>query len=263
MEGQFGAIAIVGAGNVAWHLARAIDQSGLVVRQVCSRHIDHSIELAAQLKDCQAIDNEADISSDTDLCIIAATDSAVTRIAASLPPLRGIVAHTSGSVSLEALEQALLSGGNPAKAGVFYPLQTFSKGADVDVAQVPFFTEANDAHTLAELDSLALAIGASVNHADSEQRTKLHIAAVFACNFANHLWAIASELLASDGYNLQILRPLLQATLDKAMLMPPAIAQTGPASRGDLATIDKHLAILSDPGHRALYEQLSRSIMSM
>lgn len=248
---------------MAWHLARAIDRSGYAVRQICSRDISHASQLASRLNNCQATDNLGDISPDTDLCIIAATDTAVTHIASSLPPMRGIVAHTSGSVSLEALEMALRQSGNPAKAGVFYPLQTFSKSAEVDMARVPFFTESNDANTLAALDALALAIGASANHADSALRTRLHVAAVFACNFANHLWAISSELLAGDGLDLQILKPLLQATLDKAMSMPPAMAQTGPAARGDQATIDKHLGLIDDPGYRALYDQLSRSIASL
>lgn len=237
-----------------------MDQAGLPVRQICARSLSHAQELASRLSDCQAIDNPADISTDTDLCIIAASDTAVAQIAASLPSMRGIVAHTSGSVSLEAIEQALSLSGNQAKAGVFYPLQTFSKSANVDMAMVPFFTEASDPATLAALDALALAVGASANHANSEQRTKLHVAAVFACNFANHLWAISSDLLAEDGYSLQVLKPLLQATLDKAMTMHPALAQTGPASRGDQATIDKHMALLSAPAHRELYKMLSRSI---
>lgn len=245
---------------MAWHLAQAINKAGYAVRQICARSIDHARELADKIVGCQAVGLPAQIMPDTGICIIAASDSAVTDIAASLPPLHGIVAHTSGSVSLGALEQALAASGNPAKAGVFYPLQTFSKTANVDVAQAPFFTEASDPSALAELDALAASIGASVSHADSAQRTKLHIAAVFACNFANHLWAIASDILTAEGYSLQALKPLLQATLDKAMSMPPAQAQTGPAARGDQSTVDKHLSMLKEPGHREIYQMMSRSI---
>lgn len=241
-------------------MAQALDKAGLPVRQVCARHAESAEQLAGLLSNCSAISSAAEIDHATDLCIIAVPDTAVAGAAASLPPLSGIVAHTSGSVSLEDLQAALLSSGSAAKAGVFYPLQTFSKSAQVDMAQVPFFTEASDSTTLAALDSLAATIGAGANHADSSQRAVLHVAAVFACNFANHLWAIASDLLKSEGYSLEVLRPLLQATLDKAMSMPPALAQTGPAARGDQATIDKHMALLSDPALRSLYLQLSRSI---
>lgn len=246
-------IAIIGAGNVASHLAPALAKVA-EVKQICATTQAHASALAARIEGCQAITALSELNPALDLYLIAANDTAVTAIASQMPRVLGIVAHTSGSVPMEALLPA------SEHVGVFYPLQTFSKSADVDVSKAPFFTEASDTPTLCTLDALVEALGPTPRHANSHQRSVLHVAAVFACNFANHLWAIADEIVAQEGYDVSVFAPLLQATLDKAMVMSPEKAQTGPAARGDMDTIAKHKSMLNGKDLE-IYSLLTQSII--
>lgn len=251
--GRRPAIAIVGSGNVATHLALALDKVA-EVRQICSPHADHAQALASRLTDCRAITNLAEIDPTIDFCIISVKDDVVRDVSEAMPQIDGIVCHTSGSAPMEALAKHI-------RVGVFYPLQTFSKDAEVNVAEALFFIEASDDDTLSQLMDLARSISGKVAEADSHKRAILHIAAVFACNFANHLWAISSDILGEHGIGLDVMRPLLQATLDKAMSMPPADAQTGPAARRDEAIMQKHMSMLT-PEYAEIYRILSQSIIS-
>lgn len=246
-------IAIVGSGNVASHLALSLEKVA-DVKQVCSPNVDHAAALASKLGACQAITDVAQIDPNVDYCIISVKDDAVMEVAEALPAMKGIVCHTSGSAPMETLQEHN-------RIGVFYPLQTFSKDAAVDVSEAPFFIEASDADTLEKLLTLARSISERVAQADSRQRAILHIAAVFACNFANHLWTISAEILAQNGIEFDVMRPLLQATLDKAMSMPPSQAQTGPAARHDTDVMHKHQSMLN-PEYGEIYRLLSQSIIS-
>ncbi len=247
-------ISIIGSGNVATHLARALDGHACI-SQVCSRNFTHAQELASRHRGCKAVENLADLDPTVDLCLIAVADDAIASVAQSLPKMQGLVAHTSGSTPIEALA------GCSDQIGVFYPLQTFSKDAKVDLSAVTIFTEASNASALAKLDALAWAIAKEARHADSQQRKALHIAAVFGCNFANHLWTIADELLRREGLDLSVLEPLLRVTLDKALTLSPAKAQTGPAARGDQRVIADHLSRLTGLPHD-IYSLLTTSILT-
>lgn len=251
--GRRPAIAIVGSGNVATHLALALDKVA-DVKQVYSRDASHAAALASRLTGCQAISDFAKIDTKVDYCIISVKDDAVRGVADALPHIGGVVCHTSGSAPIEVMAKH-------GRAGVFYPLQTFSKDAEVNVREAPFFIEASDDATLSRLMELARSISDKVEQADSRQRAVLHLAAVFACNFANHLWAISSEILAEHGISLDVMRPLLQATLDKAMAISPALAQTGPAARRDEAIMQKHMGMLA-PEYAEIYRLLSQSIIN-
>lgn len=248
---------IIGAGNVAGHIAPALEATGKVkIAQVWSHTAAHAAELAAQLSGAEAITDLKDVDTTAHLYIISVIDDALPGVVASLPKLpNAIVAHTSGSVGAEIL--APLS---PCY-GVFYPLQTFSRAVAVDVSEAPFFIEASTPEALAELLELARAVSKRVYEASSELRRKMHIAAVFACNFANHLWAIADDILHREaGLTLDVLNPLLHETLRKALECGASEAQTGPARRGDTKLIEKHIASL--PAHEAeIYKLLSRSIL--
>jgi len=245
-------IVYIGAGNVAWSLAPALDDVADVA-QIYSPTAAHASALACRLRKCRPIDTLADVDPDADFYIISVKDDAVTEVAASLPAVSGIVAHTSGSVPVEALTPA------SAEIGVFYPLQTFSKADTVDVRHVPFFIEGNNQQAFDRLSALARMISDRIYAADSAHRATLHIAAVFACNFTNNLWAIAAEILEKGGYSLDVMKPLLEATLDKAMRMHPDLAQTGPAVRGDERVIAKHRSRLSGLD-LLIYDTLTQSI---
>lgn len=247
-------IVILGTGNVATHLCRALSQKCHVV-QIWSRNVDHARELAAEMPDAQAIDAVADVVTDADYYIISVPDNAITSVVAQMPKVSGVVAHTSGSVELKAL-----CGCND-NLGVFYPLQTFTKSKAVDFSEIPFFIEGSNADSAERLRDLAQQLSSSVHFADSKQRASLHIAAVFACNFANHLWSIAADLLREANYDFSILKPLLQETLNKAFAMSPSEAQTGPARRNDTNVINAHLAKLNGDKYD-LYELISKMIIA-
>lgn len=245
-------IVYLGAGNVAWSLAPALDAVGHVV-QVFSPTLAHASALSSRLRDCKAADSLRCVVPDADYYIISVKDDAVAKVAEGLGAVSGIVAHTSGSVPLQAL------GSSCARSGVFYPLQTFSKTDAVDLKSVPFFIEGSDKVAFDSLKSLAGWISDRVYAADSNHRATLHLAAVFACNFTNNLWAIASDILERDGYSLDVMRPLLEATMAKAMRMHPDQAQTGPAVRGDEKVMAKHRAALTGLDLN-IYDTLTLSI---
>jgi predicted short-subunit dehydrogenase-like oxidoreductase (DUF2520 family) len=163
-------------------------------------------------------------------------------------------AHTSGSIPAD-----VLAGVGDAH-GVFYPLQTFSREVDVDMSEVPLFVEANSDDAVALLKDAARLFTTHIYDADSQRRRKLHIAAVFACNFANYMWLEADKLLKDEGLDIRVFSPLIDATLTKAMTTGPEAGQTGPARRGDRSVIASHEAMLSGDD-REIYALLSSSIL--
>lgn len=258
MEGTLKRAVIIGAGNVATHLASALENTaGIAIDTVWSRNIENASRIAAGLKSAVATDEISAIPRDADLYLIAVSDDAIADIASSMPPVNGMVAHTSGTVPIDILAIVSCKG-----FGSFYPLQTFSKDRALDLANVPFFIEGNDEETAKALYGPAARISTRVIYADSSLRGKLHIAAVFASNFANALWGVADDILAETGLGLDILHPLLEETLSKAVLMGPDNAQTGPAKRNDQHTINSHLAKLTDPRLKELYSGLTNLIIA-
>jgi hypothetical protein len=256
-------ISIIGAGNVAWHLAVAL-AGAVCVRQIVSRTEKSSSALASRVnateaaagKKCQctfASSTEA-LSDDSDLYLIAVNDDEIARVVASTPDYTGIWAHTSGSVGLEVFE------GKKTRYGSFYPLQTFSREIDVDVSAVPFFVEGSDGDVLEILRNLAASVSSRVYTATSERRRALHVAAVFACNFANQMWADADSLLRRQGLDITCLLPLIDATLSKLAVLSPSEAMTGPAQRGDLNVIRRHIDELPD-GLKNVYRTVTQQIL--
>lgn len=247
-------ICIIGAGNVATHLARALDRENEVV-QIYSQTPTHAYELSNALgKPDIATDNLNEITRDADIYIVSVRDDIIPQIV-SITPDNGIWAHTSGSVPMDVFK------GHKTRHGVFYPLQTFSKQTELDVSKIPFFIEGNSQATYNTLYKLANSISDTVEPADSNRRKTLHIAAVFACNFVNYMWTEADELLRQDGLNISYLRPLLEETLNKISSVRPCDAQTGPARRGDTSIINEHLSQL-DGESKEIYNLLSNLIMN-
>lgn len=231
-------IDIIGRGNVGTHLFNAFSENADVV-SVSSRDLK-------------------DLRKDSDIYLISVSDNAIEDIVAkisSLVPDSSIIAHTSGSTSIDILKPF----GN--QVGVFYPLQTFSKDVPLDYSEIPFFLEASNSESLATLKSVAKKVSDYVYEADSDKRRNLHIASVFACNFVNHLWTLSADFLSSNGLDFDMLRPLIKETTAKALHIEPQHAQTGPASRHDSKTISAHLESLNgNPKLEKLYRMLSDSI---
>lgn len=248
---------IIGSGNVASALAPALEAAGEIqVEAVCSPTPAHARELACRLRNAVAESDMARIPADAQLYIVSVTDDALAQVAANAPHAADAVwLHTSGGVDASVL--APLS----PNYGVLYPLQTFSKGRHTDFATIPIFVEGATPTALAVAERLGRALSSDVRRADGDTRRKLHAAAVFACNFTNHLYAIASDILHREAdADLTVLRPLLEETLAKALSMPPADAQTGPARRGDTRVMERHMALIQ-PHEAYLYKILSDSIM--
>jgi predicted short-subunit dehydrogenase-like oxidoreductase (DUF2520 family) len=246
-------VSIIGSGNVATHLARALKRAGVKLVHVWSQHLENAQALAHELN-AAATTNILDLSEQSDVIFIAVKDDAISDIAFQLKDYQGIVAHTAGSVALSTIAAV-------SHPGVFYPLQTFSKHKDLDFSTVPLCLEAANASTLETLKQLAQLISKNVYEVDSEQRKTLHLAAVFACNFPNYLYHIAQQLLAEQQLDFDIIRPLIAETANKVQTAIPMEVQTGPAIRNDEQTLTKHEGLLQDkPEWLSIYKLLSDQI---
>ena len=204
---------------------------------------------------CDHTDDPAQLVP-ADIYLISVSDTQIGAVAENLDFGNAIVAHTAGSVSLNVLSDRL------SHRGVFYPLQTFTAGRRIDFRQVPLLIEGEHPDTAAALRLLASELSDSVYEVSEQQRAQLHLAAVFACNFTNHMYAIAQELLAEKGLPPQLIGPLISETAAKALGSPSAAAvQTGPARRGDRQTQQKHLGLLEGhPQLQELYQKISTEI---
>ena len=187
-----------------------------------------------------------------DIYILAIKDDAILKVSKNLMP-SGLVVHTSGSVSLEALN-------SHERFGVFYPLQAFTSSKIIDFKEVPFCLEAKETSDLKLLEKLAHLLSNRVEHISSEKRKILHLAAVFVNNFTNHMYTIASAIGKANNLNFDLLKPLIQETVSKLDYLSPEQAQTGPAKRGDLKTLHGHLDLLENPQHREIYKLMSNAI---
>ncbi|NHF60245.1 DUF2520 domain-containing protein [Flavobacteriaceae bacterium TP-CH-4] len=243
-------VVILGTGNVAKHLFDAFSASTAVETvQVLGRNPD----AVKYFEEEALVFGMHEVIEDPDVYIIAVNDDSISTVSESLIGRKGLIAHTSGSVSLEVLAQH----GNH---GIFYPLQTFSKERPIDFKSVPLCIEANTEKNKSVLRALAASVSDRVYDIDSRQRRSLHLAAVFANNFTNHLYHLAHELCEEHQVPFDILKPLITETAKKIELESPYEMQTGPARRGDKATMDKQLGLLNSPWQKELYSLLSKSI---
>jgi predicted short-subunit dehydrogenase-like oxidoreductase (DUF2520 family) len=242
-------LVILGTGNVASHLFTAIKKnSHLEIKQVYGRS---SKSLLPFEKDVKTSNNNKKIV-DADLYLIAVSDDSVPEVATFLKHKKGLVVHTSGSSSINVLPSE--------RKGVFYPVQTFSKDRAIDFSVVPICLEANSDNDLKLLRTLAQTLSDSVFTINSEQRKKLHLAAVFINNFTNHFYQIGEKICADEAIPFDILKPLISETSQKISDMSASQAQTGPAKRNDIETMQAHLDMLKNPLHKKLYQLLSESI---
>ena len=248
-------ISFVGSGNVATQLAKACVARGITVLDIYSKSNINAKFLADSIH-ANAVKNINDLSTDIDLLIVAASDNALPEIANKIQHIKTSVVHTSGSTNIDVLKS------DNYDYGVIYPLQTISKSKGLDFKDVPFFIEASNDNLKLALCLFCEILGSkNVQYADSAQRMNLHIAAVFACNFSNHMYTIAEELMLKNKLDFELLKPLIAETAQKIQSLSPKSAQTGPASRNDTLTIEKHLqALQSEKGLFELYKAISEDI---
>ncbi len=247
-------IVMIGAGNVAWSLAQALAAKH-EIKQVYSHHLANASQLATAVGCHNATDDLDQIDADADVYVISVKDDAIGHVASSIADNgRSLWLHTSGTRPL-----SLLTVSHP-HCGVLYPMQSFSKALTVDFNEVPVFVEGNTPQVQEAVSRLASSISCHVEVADSARRAKLHIGAVMACNFANHLWTLTAEVLAEAGIDFKMMLPLLRTTVAKLDHLSPAESQTGPAARGDTAVTSAHEQMLS--GRKLeIYRLLTQSII--
>ena len=249
-------IAFIGAGNLATNLAVALYKKGFRVVQIYSRTEESAGKLAQAVEASYTTDlNE--VVTDAQLYVVSLKDDAFLELLPRMVEGRGqgLWVHTAGSISMNVWQ------GQAERFGVFYPMQTFTKARLVDFREIPVFVESNSEADTRFLKDIAAALSGCVYECTSEERQSLHLAAVFACNFTNHMYALASRLLAKYNLPFEAMLPLIDETARKVHAMNPQAAQTGPAVRYDRQVIDKHLAMLSDePEMRQIYRLLSESI---
>ena len=244
-------VVILGAGNVATHLFKGFSKTSEVsVVQWYNRSLS-AIQSYESIVD---ITDDLNTLKDADVYILAVSDDVICELSSKLPFKNKLVVHTSGSVSVYDIDKKH-------KRGVLYPLQSFSKNAEMDFANVPICIETIDKACFPILKELSLSLGSPIKRINSDQRRVLHLAAVFVNNFTNQLYRIGHEITESEGAEFDLLKPLILETAKKVQEMSPFKAQTGPAKRNDKKTIKKHLKTLESEHHKDIYELLTKSII--
>lgn len=249
-------VTLIGAGNLATQLGKSLKKAGVIISQVYSRTEDSARTLgelleAEWLTDIKALRDEADIY------IFSVKDSVLCELISEVCKGRGdkLFLHTAGSMPMSCFE------GKALRYGVFYPMQTFSKTKDVDFERIPVFIEGNSIETEDVIRSLANKLTQRVIRLSSADRKYLHLAAVWACNFTNYCYTVASDILGEHGIPFDVMLPLINETTEKIQKISPKEAQTGPAARGDRNVMSKQLELMNGKEDlQELYQMLSRGI---
>ncbi len=248
-------IVIIGAGNMATQLAIALDNDHCKIVQIYNRTLSAAAALEQQLRqDVTVTDDITAICNDATLYIFSVSDSALPTIIDKIQGNNALWIHTAGSMEADIFKN------KTSQYGVLYPMQTVHKTRKTDWQGVPIFIEASNDQALQRIEALASSISENVLRCDSAQRKAVHLAAVFACNFSNHMYAIAAHLLESQGLSFDVMKLLIRETELKAEQMPPLKAQTGPAIRHDENVMRKHLALLEGTPEAELYRLISLNI---
>jgi len=249
-------ISIIGSGNVATSISKAIVNKGFTLVQVCSRKIENAQFLVAQLpseKNIEAIADFSNLNENVDCYIVCVNDDAIATVLNAFPFKDKLIMHTSGSVGLGVFKGFNL-------CGVFYPLQTFSKENPIDFDEVPLCIEGSSKEVVEMLVQFGKQLSNKVVELNSQQREVLHLAAVFACNFSNYMYDVAHELTTKNKVDFSILLPLINETANKIKKQTPKEAQTGPAKRNDQKIIAKHLTMLENNPNKELYQLITKLI---
>lgn len=243
-------VVLIGTGNVAQNMFHAFFETpNVVLEQVVGRRInalDFAMDKTKTTTDFNQI-------LKADIYVLAVSDDAISAISEELRFLKGLIVHTSGGTPMDVLHIH-------DRYGVFYPLQTFTKGKIISFKSIPMCIEANAKEDLRFLETLGSALSTTVTEISSEQRNVIHVAAVFVNNFTNYMYTIGEEICTENGLDFNLLKPLIKETAAKLSHLSPLEAQTGPAKRGDQQTLHNHLTILKKANQRELYIHLSNEI---
>jgi len=239
---------------VATHISRHFHAQGQRIICVYSRNIESAERLAGELGSV-ATSDFAQVPQKADFFIFCVPDRIVPELAEQFKRREGTLLHTAGALPMDVFQ------GITEEFGVLYPLQSLSRDRKVRMGHIPFLVEASSPRVLERITDLAYSISERVEEVDSSKRLRVHLAAVFANNFSNHMQLVAKEIMEEANLDPGLLGPLLEETFHKLKEMDAGSAQTGPAVRGDQETINKHIELLKDhPEWEKLYTFISRDI---
>ena len=249
-------VVCIGAGRLAQHLMPELQNAGCMIKQVFNRSLDSAKSLAEKLSIEDYTSDISKIDTSADLYVLALSDDVVSEVAQEIKQahnISGIVVHCSGILGIDSLPFDLRGG--------FYPLQTFSEDHQIDWKSTPIIITSEKEFVANALKDLAVKISDKIYEITDQQKTVLHLAAVFANNFTNHMLTIAEDICKENSIPFEILKPLIQTTFEKALTQGPANSQTGPAVRGDEMTIEKHIQLLRDyPQILEVYKVITNNI---
>ena len=246
-------VSLVGSGNVATHIGRALQENGIFITGVYSQTLENANTLADELQTFAT--NSITHLPAADLCLIAVKDEVIASVSREISNAK-IVAHTSGPQPISCLNN------NLGEQAVFYPLQTFSKGIKLDWSDIPILVETHNEDVNQALFHLATKLSSRVENSNSNQRSEIHLAAVFVNNFVTHILESAELILEKHKLPIDLFHPLLEETIRKSMVIGPRAALTGPAKRKDHSVISAHLDKLkSIPEAHDLYKFISNRIL--
>lgn len=251
-------IAIIGAGNVAWHLAPALEEAGHEITAVYARTKQGAQEVTKRLYTTEPKLDLDFSDSRAELFLLAIKDDAVAEVAdAIILPEGSTLVHTSGTLPLD-----ILSYSSASFTGIFYPLQSFTSGQKLDLSEVPFLIESADQEVLQKLKKLAKSLSSHCYVVKSKDRKAIHAAAVFASNFSNHMIRISEEIMRRQGLDYEMMKPLIIETISKSLQIGAKKAQTGPAIREDYETLEDHFRFLNfNPEWAEIYRLISQDII--
>ncbi len=255
---KFYNIALIGTGNVAWHLGPALENAGHHITALYGRDKKRGKQMLDRLFNAEWHHDLDFSSADLDVILVCVSDQAIAEIAKDIIlPDGAVLAHTSGAMPMNELEYAAADA-----HGVFYPLQTFTKGKEIDIEEVPFLIETSEKWATARLVRLAETISHTVKEVDSKQRKHIHLSAVFACNFTNFMMLRSAQIMEQQNLSFELMHPLIAETINKTLEIGPKAAQTGPAVRKDIKTLDAHLELMDEQQEWAeMYQEISQQII--
>lgn len=249
-------VTLIGAGNLATNLGKALLSTGFEINQVYSR-TKKSAELLAGKLDCCFTNDIEEIKKDSDFYICSLKDTALEDVASNLSVNENaVVVHTAGSMPLDIIKTATTK-----HYGVLYPMQSFSKNKEVSFKEIPIFIEASDSKSMEIIKFVSSSISDKIIELSSEKRKYIHLSAVFVCNFVNYMYSIGADIVGLTNLDFNLLIPLIKETASKVEKMSPAESQTGPAVRYDENVINKHIELLKNkPEWAEIYRLLSDGI---
>jgi|SRR5687768_9250828 len=251
-------VVCIGSGQLANQLMPALESSGCKIVQIYNRSEETARVLGSKLNSTPFTTLISEVRSDADIYFFTLSDDAIPLVADQLYPIihkKAIGVHCSGGLTLDALPFSKRAG--------FYPLQSFSDNHEVSWKYIPIIITTEDENIWDTLDNIASKISTVVYRMTDSQKAILHVAAVFANNFSNHMLVLAERICKENNLPYEILKPLVMETFSKAIISGPSESQTGPAVRGDVQTIEKHLQTLKEyPELLKIYRLITESIKS-